>query len=107
MKFWQAGAITATIFFFVMLGIALSQSDRIESLESTIARVDSLEVYKQALVNRNNAIKAWQSTAYSMIKYNAGEIDADSMVTVLQFNFKPGSGIIDLWLRSIAPTESE
>lgn len=86
-------------------GMNISKSDRIESLESIIAVNDSLESYKEAAIQRDYAIKAWQSTAYNMLAFNAGDIEADSMLSVLQFNFKPGSSIIDLWLRSVSPSK--
>lgn len=88
-----------------MIGINISKSDRIESLESIIAVSDSLQAYKEAAIQRDFAIKVWQSTAYNMLAFNAGDIDADSMLSVLQSNFKPGSPIIDFWLRSVSPSK--
>lgn len=89
----------------VAIGVNISQWHRINTLESIVMVRDSLETCKQAVIQRDNAIKAWQSTAYNMLAFNAGDIDADSMLSVLQFNFKPGSGIIDLWLRSISSSK--
>lgn len=85
-----------------MVGMDISKSDRIECLESIIAVCDSLQAYKEAATQRDFTIKAWQSTAYNILAFNAGDIDADSMLSVLQSKFKPGSPIIDFWLRSVS-----